>query len=82
MDNIQKDAFLLRKVLRELIILRKLFEMNGNLFTTKIIDIILPKDCHKNYYKMDVSSPIKEEIASSETNETIECTIASTTNDN
>lgn len=75
MDNIQKDAYLLRKVLRELIILRKLSEMKDNIFTTRIIDIILPKDCRNKHDKMEVLSPIKEDIASSETNETIECQI-------
>ena len=31
-----------RKVLREITILRKLTEMDENIFTTKIIDIIIP----------------------------------------
>ena len=33
-----------RMLLRELMILRKLSEMQDNIFTTKLYDIILPKD--------------------------------------
>ena len=36
---------MLRKVLREVIILRKLSEIDKNIYTTKIIDIILPLKC-------------------------------------
>jgi hypothetical protein len=42
--NIDKDVYSARKVLRELIILRKLSEMDQNLYTTKILDVILPED--------------------------------------
>jgi hypothetical protein len=38
---------MLRKILRELIILRKLSEMKDNIFTTRILDVILPKDLEK-----------------------------------
>jgi serine/threonine protein kinase len=47
MTNIQKDAYILRKVLRELIILRKLSEIKDNIFTTKVIDVIVPEACFK-----------------------------------
>ena len=33
---------MLRKVIRELFILRKLTEIDNNIYTTKIIDIIFP----------------------------------------
>lgn len=36
---------MLRKVLREVIILRKLSEIDKNIYTTKLIDIILPLKC-------------------------------------
>ena len=38
-----KTAFHARSLLREIIILRKLTEMESNQFFTKIIDIILPE---------------------------------------
>ena len=37
---------MLRKVVRELFILRKLTEIDNNIYTTKIIDIILPLKCN------------------------------------
>ena len=43
--DIQKDPYMLRKVLREVIILRKLSEMDKNIYTTNVIDIILPSNC-------------------------------------
>ena len=43
MSSIDRDNYMTRKVLRELIILRKLSEIESNLFTTKIVDVILPK---------------------------------------
>jgi hypothetical protein len=42
--NIDKDVYSARKVLRELIILRKLSEMDQNLYTTKILDVIMPEN--------------------------------------
>jgi hypothetical protein len=36
---------MLRKVIRELFILRKLSEIPNNIYTTKIIDVILPGKC-------------------------------------
>ena len=37
---------MLRKVLREVIVLRKLSEIDKNIYTTKLIDIILPSKCY------------------------------------
>jgi hypothetical protein len=68
MTNIQKDAYILRKVLRELVILRKLTEIKDNIFTTKVIDVILPEACFSR--KRDKTSP--EEKVSSDTAETSE----------
>lgn len=42
MNDIQKDSYRLRQILRELIILRKLSEIKNNIFTTKLIDVIIP----------------------------------------
>lgn len=36
---------MLRKVVREIFVMRKLSCMDNNIFTTKIIDIILPAKC-------------------------------------
>jgi hypothetical protein len=41
-ESIDKSEQMARKVLREVIILRKLTEFKENIFTTKLIDIILP----------------------------------------
>ena len=40
--NIQKDPYLVRKVIRELMILRKLSSIHDSIFTVKCHDIILP----------------------------------------
>ena len=37
----------LRQVIRELTILRKLSEVNNNIFTTKLLDVILPPGVEK-----------------------------------
>ena len=53
--GVKDDCYVTRKVLRELTLLRKLSEMKDNIFTTKILDIILPleveflKDGKKTY---------------------------------
>lgn len=58
---------MLRKILRELVILRKLSEMKDNIFTTRIIDIILPaSSIKKSKFESDFL-PIKEETGSMET---------------
>lgn len=44
-DNIKKDSYRLRQTLRELVILRKLSEVEKNIFTTKLIDVIIPSGC-------------------------------------
>jgi len=44
-DCIQKDTYMLRKVIRELFVMRKLSCIESNIYTTKIIDVILPKKC-------------------------------------
>ena len=41
--RVQADSYMARKVLRELIILRKLGQLDNNLFFTKVYDIILPE---------------------------------------
>ena len=38
-----KDEYSARKILREIKILRKLSRIPNNLFTTKLIDVILPE---------------------------------------
>ena len=40
-----KNTHRARLLLREIVILRKLSEMPGNIFTTRLIDIILPQGC-------------------------------------
>ena len=42
---------MLRKVIRELCILRKLSDIENNIYTTKVIDVILPKICFKSEEK-------------------------------
>jgi hypothetical protein len=42
---------MLRKVIRELCILRKLSDIDNNIYTTKVIDVILPKICYKSEEK-------------------------------
>ena len=42
MRDISKSSYSLRKLLREIIILRKLSEIENNIFTTKLLDIIIP----------------------------------------
>ena len=44
-QNVQKDAYYLRKILREVIILRKLSEADNNIYTPKLLDVILPSKC-------------------------------------
>jgi hypothetical protein len=46
MKNIFLDSYQARKTLREIKILRKLSRIPNNLFTTALIDIILPADMH------------------------------------
>jgi mitogen-activated protein kinase 1/3 len=40
--DINKSSYSLRKLLREIIILRKLSEIENNIFTIKLLDIIIP----------------------------------------
>ena len=49
--QIQKDSYMLRKVIRELCILRKLSDIENNIYTTKVIEVILPMICFKNEEK-------------------------------
>ena len=58
---------MLRKILRELVILRKLSEMKDNIYTTRIIDIILPASSMKKSKFESDFLPIKEETRSMET---------------
>jgi len=41
-DNIKKSIYSLRKVFREICIMRKLTNMNKNIFTIKLVEIVLP----------------------------------------
>jgi serine/threonine protein kinase len=41
-DGISKNSYATRKVLREVKIMRKLSEIKENVFTVKLIDIIIP----------------------------------------
>ena len=49
--QIQKDSYMLRKVIRELCILRKLSDIENNIYTSKVIEVILPMICFKNEEK-------------------------------
>ena len=40
--NINKNSYAARKVLREIILLRKLSEVKDNIFTVKLLDVFLP----------------------------------------
>ena len=41
--NTFNDQYSARKIVREVGIMRKLSKMKGNLFTTKLYDVIIPK---------------------------------------
>jgi hypothetical protein len=43
-NDFSQSPYRCRMLLRELIILRKFSEMKENIFTTKILDVILPSD--------------------------------------
>jgi serine/threonine protein kinase len=43
--SVNRDLYTTRKVLRECLILRKLSSIKGNIFTTKLHQIILPEGC-------------------------------------
>ena len=60
MKNIFVDTYQARKTLREIKILRKLSRIPNNLFTTQLIDVILPEIETK---KEDVEMRIPNEIA-------------------
>ena len=48
-DKIQTEpnsTYFARKILREIIILRKLSEFKDNIFSNKIVDIILPREMY------------------------------------
>ena len=42
-QNIFSDIYQCKKVLREIEIMRKLTKMKENIFTTKLVDIIIPR---------------------------------------
>jgi serine/threonine protein kinase len=42
-------CYQLRKIYREILILRKLTELPGNLFTTKLIEVFIPEDQGENF---------------------------------
>lgn len=43
-EGIQSSEYMARKVLRELIILRKFSQIETNVFTSKVMQVILPND--------------------------------------
>ena len=48
LKDIFDDTYSARKMIREIIILRKFTDMQNNIFTTKLLDIILPQDSPDN----------------------------------
>ena len=58
-ENSLNDVYQVKKVLREIIILRKFNDMKNSIFVTKLIDIILPKSIQK--VVDDNSQPIQKE---------------------
>ena len=42
LDNVFKDEFTARKILREISIMRQFTQVSGNHFTTKLFDVITP----------------------------------------
>jgi hypothetical protein len=53
MKNIFGDIYQSRKTLREIKILRKLSRIPNNLFTTHLIDIILPTEVEEEILKSE-----------------------------
>ena len=51
MKDVSKSSYSLRKLLREIIILRKLSEIENNIFTTKLLDIIIPNSSNNDLKK-------------------------------
>lgn len=51
MRDVSKSSYSLRKLLREIIILRKLSEIENNIFTTKLLDIIIPNSSNNDLKK-------------------------------
>jgi serine/threonine protein kinase len=43
LDNVFKDEFTARKMLREISIMRQFSQISGNHFTTKLYDVITPE---------------------------------------
>ena len=43
-DKISNTPYQMRQILREIFLLRKLTQIENNLFTVKLLDIILPKE--------------------------------------
>ena len=60
MKNIFSDEYSARKTLREIKILRKLSQVPNNLFTTKLLELILPENL-KNKKDSLLPSIIEEE---------------------
>jgi len=65
--DIDKSTYSLRKLLREIIILRKLSEIENNIFTIKLLDIIIPQaavgDPQDNLGNQTMIRPSKGESA-------------------
>jgi hypothetical protein len=80
MSSIDRDNYMTRKVLRELIILRKLSEIESNLFTTKIVDVILPKGVLVSNFENPTM--ISKPEASEESKEGSDSTLTNTPNEN
>ena len=53
--NVQKDVYYIRKILREIIILRKLSQVENNTFTTKLVDVILSDDYKQSQSLSDLN---------------------------
>ena len=66
-SNVFTHYYSFKKVMREIQILRELTKMKGNLFTTKLIEVLVPsnKDFNEIFVVMDYkSSDLKKLISS------------------
>lgn len=43
-EKIANSAYAIRQTYREIFLLRKLSEIEGNIFSVRLVDIILPKE--------------------------------------
>lgn len=61
MENVFGDVYQARKTLREIKILRKLSRIPNNIFTTNLIDIILPTEFEKEWASAREKKEFKED---------------------